>query len=666
MITSQEHENIKQGFDNIHYGINQLLSMCNLFEQKQIIIKQLISNRFSNEIQNFEINICNFLGSKDKIILLKKNFSSISPIESDITEHFKIFLFSEIVSFNPTQLHLLQPSIVEQIIELINRQNDTATNITPADSNIIIWIKDIPHTYLQYINSLIEKFTRLYIFNQLKIIQGNIVMIGANGSGKSTFARQLNGKLANNIVILSAQHFLYYSKRENISTSGNEIAKVRNFQFNTKLGSDSNFAHIMTSDMNDLVNALISEYTDCALECYKNETRKESYLSKTISLWDTIIEHRNLKNDRTGLYVSGYNIDDYDFNKLSDGEKAVFYYIGHILLAQPNSYIIVDEPENHLHLTICNKLWDLLERDRPDCKFIYLTHNLNFATTRTNSTILWNKSFIPPAEWNFEILPTNEIIPEVMIMELVGSRKTICFCEGNNESSTDYKLYSLLFPEYTVIPVSGHRDVIDYVNAYNSTSAFITHAVGIIDGDCHLPRQIEKWREKKIFVLPINEIENLLCDSFILKKSIDNFCAPEGALETFYSKFWKLLDENKTQLATWYVNNYINSLFKDNFLHEQSDIEALITELGTITSQENAKNKYEQTLEKINSYIQDRNYEAAIRFVNFKGRLTRDIAKNTIVDKYENRILDLIKKDVTLKDYLITTYFSDFQDLESN
>ena len=54
-------------------------------------------------------------------------------------------------------------------------------------------------------------------------------MIGANGSGKSTFARQLNGKLSNNIVILSAQHLLYYTKRKTISATGDELDKVRAF-----------------------------------------------------------------------------------------------------------------------------------------------------------------------------------------------------------------------------------------------------------------------------------------------------------------------------------------------------------------------------------------------------------------------------------------------------
>ena len=41
-------------------------------------------------------------------------------------------------------------------------------------------------------------------------------------------------------------------------------------------------------------------------------------------------------------------------------------------------------------------------------------------------------------------------------MELLGSRNDIIFCEGNDKTSYDSKLYTILFPKYTVIPVGGH------------------------------------------------------------------------------------------------------------------------------------------------------------------------------------------------------------------
>ena len=194
------------------------------------------------------------------------------------------------------------------------------------------------------------------------------------------------------------------------------------------------------------------------------------------------------------------------------------------MLVEPNSYIIVDEPENHLHMAICSKLWDKLEQIRSDCKFIYLTHNLDFAASRTNTTLIWNKKFTPPDIWDFQIIESDETLPDTLLMEVLGSRKKICFCEGKDRSCLDYKLYSILFPEYTVIPVGGHLDVISYTNACNKSKFPSNKAIGIIDGDCHKPEQISKWKEQNIYTIPINEIENILCDSVIIETLLRLLC----------------------------------------------------------------------------------------------------------------------------------------------
>ena len=120
------------------------------------------------------------------------------------------------------------------------------------------------------------------------------------------------------------------------------------------------------------------------------------------------------------------------------------------------------------------------------------------------------------------------------------------------------------------------------------------------------------------------------------------------------------MNDEKIHQATEYVNECINNLFKENFLHEKRDIETLISELQNITSSEKIKELYELTLNKINNLIIAKDYNSALCFVNFKGRLTKDIAKKTIVDKYENRILDLIKKNFDLQKYIKDTYFQEF------
>ncbi len=82
--------------------------------------------------------------------------------------------------------------------------------------------------------------------------------------------------------------------------------------------------------------------------------------------------------------------------------------------------------------------------------------------------------------------------------------------------------------------------------------------------------------------------------------------------------------------------------------------------MQNITSSSYSQTLYDETIAKINSFIEHKDYNSALYFVNFKGRLTREIAQKTIVNKYENRILDLIKKEHDLQKHILDTYFIDF------
>ena len=272
--------------------------------------------------------------------------------------------------------------------------------------------------------------------------------------------------------------------------------------------------------------------------------------------------------------------------------------------------------------------------------------------------MICHKSLSPPNVWDFQIIESDETLPDKLLMEVLGSRKRICFCEGRDKSCLDYKLYSILFPEYTVIPVGGHLDVISYTNAYNSSAVCANNAIGIIDGDCHKPEQISKWKEQRVFAIPINEIENIFCDPSIIEAAITAFMSGEEASQRYYDMFWRELEGDKVRQTVWYVNNIVNNKFKENFLHEKQNLESLKTELLTITSAEEIDALYEERLQTIENFIQQKNYEDALAIVNFKGKLTNQIAKHTIVNNYPDRVLGLIKSNCTLKESIKQKYFA--------
>ena len=60
---------------------------------------------------------------------------------------------------------------------------------------------------------------------------------------------------------------------------------------------------------------------------------------------------------------------------MSSGEKSILYFLIGILLQEEKDFYFIDEPENNLTPAIVSKLWNFIERERPNSVFVYLTHD---------------------------------------------------------------------------------------------------------------------------------------------------------------------------------------------------------------------------------------------------------------------------------------------------
>ena len=118
---------------------------------------------------------------------------------------------------------------------------------------------------------------------------------------------------------------------------------------------------------------------------------------------------------------------------MSDGERAIFYLIGQVLVAEKDSMLIVDEPELHVHRSIISKLWDELEAARPDCAFVFITHDLEFAATRGGKKYILSDYRSGPY-WVIEDVPEESEFGEEISTLILGSRRPILFVEGENNS----------------------------------------------------------------------------------------------------------------------------------------------------------------------------------------------------------------------------------------
>lgn len=618
----------------------------------------------SNEEYNKKLAELNSIDIKQLKSIINTQIENIRKVNNinDISKQYITFILNELTNYNWGAMTYISEYCMHNVKNFELKILENSEKIYTIEDN-----KTIEYLYhmlkeqcIMYLQIIFDKISSIEIFKKVSSIKNNIVMIGANGSGKSTFARTLKGKINNNITIIPAQHLLAVSKFDSIPIRENMIDKVNKYQQENKLGSDDNIVNLLSHDFEDLIKALLLEKAQLSLKCYDNNIREGCVLNKTIDIWNELLKHRKIIHRFSyTLEIETLKEQTYDFNLLSDGEKAVFYYIAHVLLAKKDSYIIIDEPENHINLSICNKLWDRLEKERNDCKFIYLTHNIDFAISRNNTTLIWNQEFVPPSRWKFEIIKNNFKLPDRLLIELLGSRNDILFCEGDDKTSYDYKLYAILFPEHTVIPVGGHLNVINYCKTYNSNNQILKNkAIGIIDGDCHEKKQVISWKKDGIFTLKINEIENLLCDNLILNKVKNRFILRDEQIKKFQDIVLKKLQANKEIQSTWYVKTKINNMIKNNFLKEEKDIGNLKIELNKICKSESIDKIYNDRLEEINSIINDKDYEKAIKIIDIKQDLL-NLASKELEKDYADKVMQVIMQDKELQREIKDKYFND-------
>ena len=100
--------------------------------------------------------------------------------------------------------------------------------------------------------------------------------------------------------------------------------------------------------------------------------------------------------------------------QMSDGERTVLYMAARILTVE-KPIILVDEPELHMHCRLSVQFWDEAERLRPDCRFIYVTHDLNFALSRRNAPHLITRSI------DDTLAVVVDQIPQSVVTEVLGA-----------------------------------------------------------------------------------------------------------------------------------------------------------------------------------------------------------------------------------------------------
>lgn len=513
--------------------------------------------------------------------------------------------------------------VLESVLTIIHNQIN----------NLILNSRTLSNSTNTYIiNPTINSDSIKNIENQIdKIItyegyDKNIAIVGANGKGKSFYSLKLNRLFLNNGILISGQKILKIDPFENINFQiDSKVTEVQNKKTIFKeaqtyylYGSNNDFFILLQKLLIDQFNE--ANKTRENFKIKKNEELNLTYFEKVKKIWESVIKDRELIIDNYIKVKDKKTSSIYDLNGLSDGEKVILYYCAQVILAPKNGFIIIDEPESYLNFNLINKLWDRLEDERKDCIFIYITHNIDFVSTRTDTLKFWIKEYTHPNQWDIQKIDESQEIPREVYLEILGSKEDILFCEGLSKGSLDIQIYEILFGDkYTIKPLESCRNIIDYTTNINKSNLLNVKIKGLIDNDYRAEEELNSLKEKNIYSLNVSEIENLFFTEEALKMYEKEF----GTISSSDLKSW-VLDQCKTlidTLALGYTTGNFNYLMNNEVIEEAKNLELLKSNHETFINKASDFNLVKQVQEqkdKMIKLLDDNVYSDIIRYFNHK------------------------------------------------
>lgn len=569
------------------------------------------------------------------------------------------------------------------LIDLINNELDDdflSDDVTEKYKNLRnTWLESLSNCYDSDIYiyettliQILENFKVIKLFSFISKVDSTTVIIGANGSGKSSLINELRKNSIDEMYVLPAQKLLYLvlniQERNNV-TKEKYISESK--QVDIKIDTIDLYPFQIENSISNtftkLITLLVKDYTNIVTR----RSRKEKDLPLT--LWDRVEQIWNqifpeiifeLEPDDRVVKVEK-NGSKYSINGLSDGERCILFYIGNVLLAPENSYIIVDEPETFLNAAVYNELWDLLISERPDCQFIFASHNMDFVQSRTNVTYVWCKKFEAPYDLNYELLEKSQEVPLSLLTEVSGTRKPILFCEGT-KTSIDYQIYSKLFSEFCFVkPVQGHKQVIQHTKAYNNLQHLHGNtAYGIIDNDWMNESSIQEQKEQNIFVLPFNEVEMMLVDEAVVKSCLhfDDDKEKQQKFENLQQSIIESCKEKKDKIISIALKKKLDEFMEGHLIETREP-----TEDEARTFLENLSEKFDitVTLENITKIVEDSiassDFSTILKICNLKKEIIDYRGNTEVVPNFKDKALRRIALDNNLSKELRHKYFEELE-----
>jgi ABC-type cobalamin/Fe3+-siderophores transport system ATPase subunit len=452
-----------------------------------------------------------------------------------------------------------------------------------------------------------------------------IVIVGANGAGKTRFTNRMCADLGESAYRLSVIDALYKSGAPDPEHSTiDRLHAASAISAQEKARPQSRLERLLALMMTDELANLL------AYKVQVNRGEKvrlqPTRLDKLIHLFSEIIPDNKLTVESGKILFSRNDSDDtYNVLRLSDGERAVLYYGAAMLYAPENAVVVVDSPDMFLHPTTLQAMWNRLEQMRPDCTMVYATHDLEFASSRRGAALLWVQSCdMSTGTWEYSIMPdTEDALTGEVYMAIIGARKPILFIEGDDHS-IDARLYPLIFRDYSVKSLGSCNKVIESTRTFNDLTAFHhLNAMGIVDRDRREEGEVTYLRRKNIMVPEVAEIENMLMLEDVVRavasymhKNADRVVA--SVKKSVLAQFKNELRSQALQHTRHRVKRTVEYRIDGKF----PDIGALEDHINNLVVEIQPRKLYEKLCRDFREYLAAGDYGSVLRVFNQKTMLS--------------------------------------------
>jgi len=485
----------------------------------------------------------------------------------------------------------------------------------------------------------------MYNKEQHETSTNSIIIIGANGAGKSKLGVWIEevtnmeelppynihgeGQVIKRVHRIGAQRMLNWKQNIDTKSLQESFSSFFDQTYNIHKRVDTS---IGIDDIDDVLSAVFAKRT-AQLEEFDERWKNDRNLGeggRAKNIVDNICEIFTYVFPNLDISFMDREIivkkDGFEYNgiDMSEGERVALYLIAQALLIPSDTTnhktILIDEPEIHLHSSIMNRLWGAIENFRNDCLFIYITHDIEFASKHRYSDKIWCKNFNGGQYWDWEKVDDSDL-PDELLLSLLGNKKQVIFVEENTDSY-DFRLHSAIYGDYHIVPCGNCHNVIMLTKAAQRTPQLVNYinVFGIIDRDYRSQYEIDAYAKDNIFPLKVAEVENLFICEEILNIVARQLCKGQrevdNAMKYIMDERFNADNELSMQKASATISelNYkLSTLDISNIKQHGKD--GFISSLNQI----NYDDVYNEISQKYDIAIENRCYKHVLSLYNRKS-----------------------------------------------